>query len=225
MLKIGVILSGCGVFDGSEIHEAVLALLAIDRRGARAVCLAPDKAQFDVVDHATGQASEERRCARVEAARIARGAVADLGQAQPGEFDAVILPGGYGAAKTLSTFARDGAACRVDPELARFLEGAHAAGKPIGAACIAPVILARLFGREAPELTVGADAATAEALQSMGARHRPAGPAEVVVDGRLRLASVPAYMAASSIKEVAEGMEKLVAAVCALCASGAEAGR
>ena len=221
MLKIGVILSGCGVFDGSEIHETVLALLAIDKLGAKAVCLAPDKDQFDVVDHATGQAAAERRSVRVESARMARGEVMGLGQALASEVDAVILPGGYGAAKNLTTFARDGAACRVDPDLARFLEGVHAAGKPIGAACIAPVVLARLFGKESPELTIGGDAATAEALEAMGARHRRAGPMEVVVDGRLRLATTPAYMLARSIKEVAEGMQKLVEAVCALCAAGA----
>ncbi|MDD5657902.1 MAG: isoprenoid biosynthesis glyoxalase ElbB [Elusimicrobia bacterium] len=221
MLKIGVILSGCGVFDGSEIHEAVLALLAIDRLGAKAACLAPDRDQLDVVDHSTGRAADERRRVLVESARLARGAVKVLGEARPEEFDAAILPGGYGAAKNLSTFARDGAGCRVDPDLARFLEGLHAAGKPIGAACIAPVILAKLFGKESPELTIGADADTAAALEAMGARHRRAGAAEVVVDERLRLATTPAYMLAGGIGEVAQGMERLVAAVRALGAAGA----
>jgi len=213
MLKIGVILSGCGYMDGSEIHETVCALLAIEKLGAQAVCLAPDKDQADVVDHLSGQAAPEKRGVLRESARLARGAVRPLAQAKAEEFDALLLPGGFGAAKNLCTFARDGAACAADPDAARLLEAVHAAGKPIGAACIAPVLLARLFGQQHPELTIGDDPATARALEAMGGRHKTAGASEVVVDARLRLATTPAYMKAGSVLEVARSLEALTAAV------------
>jgi len=221
MLKVGVILSGCGVMDGSEIHESVLALLAIDRLGARAVCLAPDKDQADVVDHSSGKAGGEKRRVLAESARIARGEVRSLAQVRPDEVDAVILPGGYGAAKNLCTFAQDGPSCRADPQVARFLEAVHAAGKPIGAACIAPVVLARIFGKESPEITIGNDAGTARALEAMGARHKAVAATEVVVDRQRRLATTPAYMLARRIDEVAQGLEKLVAAVLEMAAASA----
>lgn len=213
MAKVGVILSGCGVYDGSEIHEAVLALLAIDRQGSRAVCLAPDKDQSDVVDHLGGKPSAERRNVLRESARIARGDIRSLSEAKPEDCDAVILPGGFGAAKNLCTFAKDGASCEVDPHVASFLAAVHAAGKPIGAACIAPVVLARLFGKDSPELTIGGDPATARAVEAMGARHKTAAAAEVVVDRRLKLATTPAYMLAGRIGEAAQGLDRLVAAV------------
>lgn len=219
MTRIGVVLSGCGVMDGSEIHEAALLLLAIDKAGAEAVCLAPDKPQADVVDHLRNQPSFESRNVLAESARIARGKVRPLAEAKASELDAVILPGGFGAAKNLSTFAKDGAACQVDPELARLLRELREAGKPIGAACIAPVILAKLFGKA--RVTIGTDAGTAKAVGAMGARHVEAPPAGVVVDHELRLATTPCYMSARRISEVAQGMEKLVAAVLELRAEAA----
>src|SRR5512140_2033434 len=142
--RIGVILSGCGVYDGAEIHETVLTLLALDRAGAEAVCLAPDIPQFHVVNHLTGQAAAgESRNVLVESARIARGAVRDVAGAKASEFDALVLPGGFGAAKNLSTFASKGDSCEVDPGVARLVREVHALGKPVGAMCIAPVLLAK----------------------------------------------------------------------------------
>lgn len=210
--RIGVLLSGCGVMDGSEIHEAVLALLAVDRAGAEAVCLAPN-VEFDAVNHVTNQPSGERRNALVEAARIARGRIRDVADITVEELDAVILPGGYGAAKNLSTFAKDGARCTVQPDVERFLKAVHAAGKPIGAICIAPAVVARLFGAEHPVVTIGDDRQTATALEAMGARHRNATCAETVVDSDRLIVTTPAYMLAGWVAEAWPGIEKLVRAV------------
>lgn len=223
-MQIGVLLSGCGVQDGSEIHEAVLTLLALDRAGVEAVCFAPDTPQAAVVDHRTGKPTAESRNVLTEAARIARGRIQPLSQAKPDELAGAILPGGYGAVKNLSTFADAGTGCEVDRRLERLLRTLHAQGKPIGAICIAPVILARLFGNEKPVLTIGNDPATAGALEAMGAVHRQATVSEAVVDERLKLVTTPAYMLAVRIAEAAEGIERLVGAVAALAkSSGREA--
>ncbi|CAA7620034.1 isoprenoid biosynthesis glyoxalase ElbB [Magnetospirillum sp. UT-4] len=206
-----VILSGCGVHDGSEIHEAVLALLAIDRAGAAYQCFAPDIAQHDVVNHLTGQPMAESRNALVESARIARGRIKPLAALDAAGFDGLLLPGGFGAAKTLSTFAADGGDCRVEPEVERAIRAMHAAGKPIGALCIAPAVLARVL--PGAELTIGSDAGTAAAIEQMGGRHRTAGHGEVVVDRAARVATSPCYMLDASIGQIAEGAAAVVAAM------------
>jgi enhancing lycopene biosynthesis protein 2 len=214
MPKVGVILSGCGVQDGSEIHEAVLTLLALDRAGADVVMMAPDKPQADVVDHKTGKATAEKRNVLAESARIARGKIVDVASVKADQLDAVILPGGFGAAKNLCTFAKDGADCRVEESVTKLLREMHAKGKPIGALCIAPTILAKVFGRDVqPELTVGSDATTAQAIEAMGARHYEAKVTDVVIDAENRIATTPAYMLADRIRDVATGADKLVQAV------------
>lgn len=213
-LKVGVVLSGCGVFDGAEIHESVLTLLALDRAGAQAVCMAPNIAQLHVINHLTGEVVPgETRNVLVEAARIARGAIRDAAKVDPAELDALILPGGFGAAKNLCDFAVAGANCRVDPEVARIVRGVHAAGKPVGAICIAPALLAKLLGDEKPRLTIGTDADTAAALETMGACHVACTAERTVVDSERKLVTTPAYMLAQSIAEAAVGIEKLVAEV------------
>lgn len=217
MPKVGVVLAGCGVQDGSEIHEAVLTLLALDRSGATAVIAAPDKEQSDVMDHRTGAKTTESRNVLVESARIARGDILDVKELSAADLDALVLPGGFGAAKNLSTFAADGDSCEVDEDVARLLREVHAAGKPIAALCIAPVILARVFGEElAPELTIGSDEATAESLEAMGARHHETAVTEILVDEKNRLVTTPCYMLAERISEVATGIEKAVAALLSL---------
>ena len=217
MPRVGVVLSGCGVYDGAEIHESVLTLLALDRAGAEAVCLAPDVAQKHVVNHLTGQPAEgESRNVLVEAARIARGNVKDLAGFDPSGLDALVLPGGFGAAKNLCDFAFRGADCEVHPEVARVVRSVHAAGKPVGAVCIAPVILAKLLGDEKPRLTIGTDPGTAAAIERMGGAHVSCGGGGAVVDAERRLVTTPAYMLDSPIPEVSAGIEKLVAEVLAL---------
>jgi enhancing lycopene biosynthesis protein 2 len=211
--RFAVILSGCGVYDGTEIHESVLTLLAIDRVGGVYRCYAPDRPQLHVVNHLTGAvAPDETRNVLVESARIARGAITDLAQFDPAECDALILPGGFGAAKNLCGFALDGAECAVDPATERAVRLMLAAGKPIGALCIAPALLARIVGDRA-ELTIGNDSGTAAAIDKMGAHHLVAGPGEVVIDTAHKIATSPCYMLDSSIKTIAAGAENTVRAL------------
>lgn len=212
--KIGVILSGCGVMDGTEIHESVITLLALDRAGAEAVCIAPNIEQTRVFNHQTNQdAKDETRNVLVESARIARGPVRDVAEVEAEELDGVILPGGFGAALNLSSFGLKGPDCEVNGEVARLLEDMAAARKPIGAMCIAPAAVARALGANAPEVTIGSDPGTAAGIEQMGARHVPCAVGEAHVDARRKIVTTPAYMLAKSIGEAAEGIEKLVAEV------------
>jgi len=215
--KIGVILSGCGVYDGSEIHEAVFTLLAIDANGAEAVCMAPDMALAEV-NHLSGEATGATRNVLVESARIARGKIRNIAEVTAGDLDAVILPGGFGAAKNLCDFALKGAAASIQPEVARLLKEMAAAKKPIGAICIAPVVVAALLGKEcSPEVTIGNDAGTAAAINATGSRHVDCPVTEFVVDRKNRIVSTPAYMLAGRIGEAHEGITKTVKAVIDLC--------
>ena len=217
--RIGVILSGCGVYDGSEIHEAVITLLAIDRAGAEAVCMAPDVPQMHVINHLLGEpAAGESRNVLVESARIARGNIKDLATVQIADIDALILPGGFGAAKNLCDFAVQGPDCKVNTEVARLVKEMHAAKKPIAAICIAPAVLSKILGSEgvAHQLTIGNDEDTAEALNKMGSKHIQCPVREFVIDEENRLISSPAYMLAGNISEAAEGIEKTVKALIGL---------
>ncbi|STD30804.1 Sigma cross-reacting protein 27A [Edwardsiella tarda] len=212
MKRVGVVLSGCGVFDGSEIHEAVLTLLALSRAGAQAVCLAPDREQTQVIDHRSGEAVAERRNMLAEAARIARGEVTPLAQGDASQLDALIIPGGFGAAKNLSSLASDGAACWVDSDLQRLVRELHQAGKPLGFICIAPALLPKLLGAPV-RVTIGNDAGTAAVIEAMGGQHVACPVDEIVVDTAQRVVTTPAYMLAGSITEAAQGIDKLVAQV------------
>jgi enhancing lycopene biosynthesis protein 2 len=212
--KIGVLLSGCGVMDGSEIHEATLTLYFLDKQGAEIICMAPNKDQLDVMNHVAGAPVQEKRNVMIEAARIARGKIKDVKDVKATELDAVIIPGGLGAAKNLCTFARDGANCRIDEGVAALLKEIHRANKPIGALCIAPAVIAKVFGSEfSPEITIGTDSGTASALEKMGARHKQTKVDEITVDGKNKIVTTPCYMLAQSIKEVGAGVEKLVAKI------------
>lgn len=215
MPTVGVLLSGCGVFDGAEIHEAVLTLLALDRAGAKIVCTAPDVEQMHVIDHRTGEPTGETRNVLTEAARIARGEIRDLAEVRGDELDALILPGGFGAAKNLSTFATEGEGAAVEPQTARLLGEMLGAKKPVGVVCIAPAVLAavlRDLGRSGT-LTIGTDEETAGALRRMGVEHAPCPVDEIRIDEGNGVVSTPAYMLAGRISEAAAGIEKLVAEV------------
>lgn len=209
--RVAVVLTGCGFMDGAEIHEAVSTLLALDQAGARYQAFAPDKAQLDVVDHATQAPAAEKRNVLAEAARIARGDIKPLAQLDMADFDAVILPGGFGAAKNLVDYAVKGASCAIDPDIDRVLKSARAAKKPIGAICIAPVVVAKALGADYhPLLTIGTDTATAKDIEKLGAHHKSAPVREIVVDEANRVVSTPAYMCAQRIDEVWDGISKLV---------------
>ncbi len=211
MARVGVILSGCGYLDGAEIQEAVLTLLALDRAGAEAICLAPDVPQRKVVNHLTGEEQGESRNVLVESARIARGQIRDVAEATAEELDALILPGGFGAALNLCDFAVAGPDCTVDPGVARLVREVHAASKPIGAICIAPALIAKILGDEGVELTIGNDAETAAALERMGAHHCDCPVDAFVVDRKQKVVTTPAYMLGPGVKDVAAGIERCVA--------------
>ncbi|MCD6532717.1 MAG: isoprenoid biosynthesis glyoxalase ElbB [Deltaproteobacteria bacterium] len=218
MAKIGILLAGCGVNDGSEIHEAVLTMLALDCLGVERLCLAPNIEQRDVVNHFSGEAVSESRNVLVESARIARGEISDLAAVSASDIDAVIMPGGFGAAKNLSDFALAGEQTEVHPDVLRLLQEMHKVKKPIGAICIAPAVLARALGAFKPELTIGNDLATAKLLESFGARHLDCPVDDIVVDQRNRLVTTPAYMLGPGLREIAVGIDKLVGKIVSMVA-------
>ena len=210
MKKIGVVLSGCGVYDGSEIQEAVITLLAIDRQGCEAVCMAPN-VDLSVINHLTTQETGEKRSVLVESARIARGNIRDVKEVTAAELDAIIFPGGFGAAKNLCDFAAKGAAASVNPDVARLLKEMATAKKPIGAVCIAPAFIAAVLGKEySPTVTIGNDAGTAAEIDKTGAKHQDCPVTELVVDRKNKLVTSPAYMLAERISEVADGIDNCV---------------
>jgi len=218
MKKIGVILSGCGVYDGSEIHEAVLTLLYLELAGAQAVCFAPDIEQTHVINHLTGNVVvDESRNVLVESARIARGQITSLKEIDSFELDGLIFPGGFGAAKNLCDYAFKGVDSEVIPDVAYAVKSFHLEGKPIGFMCIAPVIAARLLGNEGIELTIGDEAQTAADIEAMGAIHVDAPVDHIVVSSRGKIVTTPAYMLGPSISDVAKGIEALVNKVLELC--------
>jgi enhancing lycopene biosynthesis protein 2 len=212
MKKIAVCLSGCGFLDGAEIHEAVCTLLALDQAGAQAVCCAPDIPQAGVVDHLKQAPGGQPRNVLVESARIARGEIRNIADLQAGDIDGLIFPGGFGAAKNLCTFAADGPDCKVDPDVERLTGDMLTAHKPIGAICIAPALLARIVGRKDvhPKMTIGNDAPTAGAINTMGAQHCECQVTEMVTDEAHKIVSTPAYMLGKGPAEVFEGIRKLV---------------
>ncbi len=216
MARIGILLSGCGVYDGAEIHESVLTLLAVTRHGHDPVALAPNIDQREVVDHHRGQpVAGTARNVRDEAARINRGPV--LIPEDAGNLDGLILPGGFGAAKNLSDFAIRGAECSPEPSSAALIRRMVAEGKPVGAWCIAPVVVAAaLAGDPAVRLTIGCDPDAAKALGAMGAIHVEAPVEGCVVDQEHKIVSTPAYMLEGGIAKVAEGIEAAVEAFCGL---------
>lgn len=222
MYKIGVLLSGSGVMDGSEIHEAVITLLAIDKEKCQSICIAPDKEQSQVINHLTNKPQDEKRNILVESARIARGNIKEIKDINPKELDAVIMPGGFGAALNLSSFAEDGSNATVLPEVEDFLTKMHRLKKPIGAICIAPNILAKVFGKENIEITIGNDTSTAQKLEQMGAKHINKKADEILIDSKNLIVSTPAYMLAKGPAEIEIGITKLVKSIIEMIKSNAK---
>ena len=208
MKKIAVILSGCGVSDGSEIHEATLALLAIRKAGCDYSVFAPDEEQTEVVNHYTGDNVNENRNILVESARIARRKVSPLTELNPEKFDAIVLPGGFGVAKNLSDFAYEGENYSVIPELKKILLKANELKKPVGAMCISPVLLAKVF--KGCKITLGAAGDASEAVEKNGAKHIVTTHGETVVDEKYKLVTTPCYMLDATIEQIAEGADNLV---------------
>lgn len=213
--KVAVILSGCGFKDGGEIYEATLTLLALDEADAVVQCFAPDMPQLHVVNHLTGEEMPESRNVLVEAARLARGHIRPVTEARVADFDALIIPGGFGAAKNLCNFAVKGSDMTVQPEVLAFAKGMHAAGKPVGLVCIAPAMAPKIGGA-GTQYTIGNDAGTAAAINAMGGRHVECAVDDCVVDRERKIVTTPAYMYPARIREARAGIGKLVEAVLAM---------
>lgn len=212
--RVGVVLAGCGYLDGAEIHEAVCTLLALDRRKAALVAMAPDVEQLHVVDHVkSAPVDGARRNVLAEASRIVRGQIKEIGAVSAGDLDALIFPGGFGAAKNLCSFAVEGKAMKVLPRVEKLVREVRAAGKPMGFICIAPVIAAKIFGADGVTVTIGNDKDTAEAITSWGATHVDRKVDDIAVDEKLKIVSTPAYMLGPWIADVNAGIDKLVQAV------------
>ena len=220
MKKIAVILSGCGVYDGSEIQETVLTLLEIRKNGADYRCFAPDKDQFHVINHLSGEEMKESRNVLVESARIARGEVSPLSECKADDFDGIIFPGGFGAAKNLSTWGIKGPEGEIEEDSKRIINEAVKGGTPLALICMAPVLVSKALegSGNSAKITVGTTegnspydiAGINSGMQSIGAAPQPCPVSEYVVDERNKIITTPAYMMDAKIEDVAEGIAKTV---------------
>ena len=212
MKKVGILLSGCGVNDGAEIHESVITMLALDRAGVEMILMAPNIDQMHVINHYTGQEMEEYRNVLVESSRIARGEIKDTAEVSGSDLDALIIPGGCGVAKNLCDYAMAGPDCSINPDVYRLISELKLLNKPIGAICIAPVMMAKILGEldESANMTIGSDETTSQDIEAMGSVHVECQVSEMVVDEEKNLVTTPAYMEAKTIKDAADGIEKLV---------------
>ncbi len=208
MKKIAVVLAGNGVYDGSEIHEATLTLLAVVRNGAQYQCFAPDIDQAHVINHLTGEEMPEKRNVLVEAARIARGDIKPLSEYNAKNFDALVFPGGFGAAKNLCTFAFDGVDCSVNPNAEKAVRNTIAEKKPVGALCISPVLITKILGDV--KVTIGQDEAALQAIEKMGGTHKKTSHGQIVVDEKYKVVTTPCYMLDATIDQIADGAENVV---------------
>lgn len=208
--RIAVLLSGCGALDGSEIHETVLTLLALDRAGAEILCTAPNIDQFHVINHLTQEETAEVRNVLVESARIARGNLIDIDALDTQKIDGLILPGGFGAVKSLCTFALKGPEGDVNPQVLELLRQVHETKKPIGAISISSAAVVMALKACQPSITIGTDEGAAAAIHTMGGGHHACKANEIHVDPVNRIVSTPGYMLDTRLKEIATGIEKLV---------------
>lgn len=210
-MKAAVVLAGCGVFDGAEIHEAVMTLYAIDKNGGTYQLFAPNVMQHHVINHITGEVMKESRNVLTEAARIARGKIKALTEYRAADFDTLIFPGGFGVAKNLCTYAFDGPECHVDRVVEEAIRSTHKAGKPIGALCISPVLVAKVLGDIT--VTIGSDTATATDIKTLGGIHENKKHGEVTIDRKNLVVTAPCYMLDSTISEIARDADAVVTAI------------
>jgi enhancing lycopene biosynthesis protein 2 len=210
-MRFAVVLSGCGVYDGAEIHEATMTLLAISRNKGTYQVFAPNVMQYHVINHLTGNIMNEPRNVLVESARIARGNIKALIDYRVQDFDALIFPGGFGVVKNLCSYAFDGTEMKIDRVVEKVIRDTHAAGKPIGALCISPVLITKVLGNI--EVTIGKDPSTASDINSMGGVHKEKGNGEILVDIKNKIVSSPCYMIDASISDIFDGADKAVKAL------------
>ena len=214
MARVGIVLSGCGVYDGAEIHESVMTLLALDEADAEVVWIGPNIDQMHVINHQTGDVAGEMREVLVESARIARGKVLDAASIKVDMLDAVVFPGGFGAAKNLCDFAVNGPDCTVNRDIAQLIRIFYEAKKPLGFACIAPALAAAAFrdmGIKEVALTVGSnDDDAAKAIEAMGQKHVACKVTDSHVDPAHRISTTPAYMQATRVTEIRQGIAAMI---------------
>lgn len=215
MAEVGVILSGCGFLDGAEIYETVLTLLHLDKAGAEVVAMAPDKNQHHVVNHIEGEETGETRNILVESSRLMRGNIKNINEVEVSELDALILPGGFGVAKNFCSFAFEGPNCSFDEEIAKMVLDVHNQGKPVGAICISPALIAKIFEKiKSVKLTIGTDEGIANAVTSLNANHIVCEETDCVVDIENKIVTTPAYnISGVKIANVEQGISKLVSEV------------
>jgi enhancing lycopene biosynthesis protein 2 len=213
-MKFAVVLAGCGVYDGAEIHEAVMTLLAINRNGGTYHIFAPNVMQYHVINHITGDEMKESRNVMVEAARIARGKIKALIDYLPEDFDALVFPGGFGVAKNLCSYAFEGNDMKIDRVVEKAIRDTHAAGKPIGALCISPVLITKVLGNVV--VTIGNDKGTAEHIEAMGAVHKITKNGEIEIDKKNKLVTSPCYMLDAALTDIETGVNKTIKALISL---------
>ncbi|WP_338804381.1 isoprenoid biosynthesis glyoxalase ElbB [Xenorhabdus griffiniae] len=209
MKSVAIILSGCGVYDGSEIHESVLTMLSLSRLGAKVSFFSPDEVQHHVINHLNGEEKQESRDIMEESARITRGNIQPLSKVNIDELDALIIPGGFGVAKNLCNFAFKGSDCEINKELLSIVQNMHQQGKPMGFICIAPVMVPKILDKPI-KVTIGNDPETAAQIAKMGGVHVECPVDDIVVDFENKIVTTPAYMLAESLAQAEKGIDKLV---------------
>jgi enhancing lycopene biosynthesis protein 2 len=209
--KTAIVLSGCGVFDGAEIHEATFTMYAVMKLGGTYDVYAPDIAQYHVINHLSGDVVPETRNVLVESARISRGKIQNISNLDMRYYDALMFPGGFGVAKNLSNLAFRGADCSVNSDVERVIRQAVTLKKPIGALCISPAMVSRVV--TGAEVTVGQDEYTAQQITKMGGKHTNTNHGEVVIDKKFKLATTPCYMLEANILNIADGAMNVTEAV------------
>jgi enhancing lycopene biosynthesis protein 2 len=222
-MTIGLLLSGCGVYDGAEIQEAILALLAIEEIGAKALCISVDAPQYHVVNHLTGEVMNESRNMLVEAARIARGNIKNITEVDPVDVDALVIPGGFGSAKNFTKWAFDGPDGDILPEVKLLLVNLVNVGKPIAALCVSPIVLAKALEGSIykPTMTIGTDADPSpyninefiEGLEKTGTSTEKKTVREILVDRENNIVTAPCYMQEASILDVRKNIRSAVEAI------------
>lgn len=208
--KVGLLLSGCGFQDGSEIYETVLSILALERAAAEIVAMAPDAAQRDVINHCTGKSEHQVRDVLRESARIVRGKINPVKEISADDLDALVIPGGFGVVTNLCNWAVEGAEPWVHPEVQRIINDINAQGKPIGAMCIAPVLVSMVLGDKNPTLTIGDDKNVANSIQSMGTKHQETTVDGIAIDERNKIVSTSAFMQAGKALDAEAGISAMV---------------
>lgn len=221
--KIGVLLSGCGVYDGSEVHESTFALLAIEQHGGEAVCFAPDTEQLHVINHLNGEEIDQKRNVLVESARIARGAIEAASEANPETLDALVIPGGFGTAKNHTQWAIKGPETDINPEVKRLILGMVEQKKPVVGLCMGPTTIAKALEGTTTHasLTVGTDqeaspydiGGIAQGMEKVGAHARMRSITEIEVDETNRIISAPCYMMEASILQVHNNVQQAIKAL------------